>query len=283
MRLLSPFAFTEEVDAGLLQRFIEKKSGDVQSEEGYRAQIAAVLAHDASERLAGIGHETLVVTGDYDRVIPAANSDLLASEIPNARLVVIPGAGHLFFVERPGETLAELRAFLDGPVEPAVGAVSTAAAGIAVRRLTSVAATQSLTVMSPFRGSALDWITRAAPDPGSLKVLWCRHRELPCRRLTWMPFAALNGVLLHYEETGDGPPLLLIAGIPAIASDWLALAEALAGTHRVIAFDNRGSGESDASRPGPYTISRARRRRRRAARRTSEPSRPTCSACRWAA
>jgi 3-oxoadipate enol-lactonase len=116
MRLLSPFAFTEEVDAGLLERFIEKKSGDVQSEEGYRAQIAAVLAHDASERLAGIGHETLVVTGDYDRVIPAANSDLLASEIPNARLVVIPGAGHLFFVERPGETLAELRAFLDGPV-----------------------------------------------------------------------------------------------------------------------------------------------------------------------
>ena len=51
MRLLSPFAFTEEVDAGLLERFIEKKSGDVQSEEGYRAQIAAVLAHDASERL----------------------------------------------------------------------------------------------------------------------------------------------------------------------------------------------------------------------------------------
>ena len=56
------------------------------------------------------------MTGDDDRVIPAANSDLLASEIPNARLVVIPGAGHLFFVERPDETLAELRAFLDGPV-----------------------------------------------------------------------------------------------------------------------------------------------------------------------
>jgi 3-oxoadipate enol-lactonase len=88
MLLLSPFAFTEDVDAGLLERFIEKKSGDVQSEEGYRAQIAAVLAHDASARLGDIGHETLVITGDDDRVIPGANSELLASEIPNARLVV---------------------------------------------------------------------------------------------------------------------------------------------------------------------------------------------------
>jgi pimeloyl-ACP methyl ester carboxylesterase len=113
MRLLSPFAFTENVDAGLLERFIDKKSGDVQSEEGYRAQIGAVLAHDAAARLGGIGHETLVITGDDDRVIPAANGELLAAEIPGARLVVIPGAGHLFFVERAAETLAELRAFLD--------------------------------------------------------------------------------------------------------------------------------------------------------------------------
>jgi 3-oxoadipate enol-lactonase len=113
MRLLAPFAFTENVDAGLLERFIDKKSGDVQSEEGYRAQIAAVLSHDAGERLTGIGHETLVITGHDDRVIPAANSELLGSAIPNARLAVIPSAGHLFFVERPAETLAELRAFLD--------------------------------------------------------------------------------------------------------------------------------------------------------------------------
>ena len=45
-----------------------------------------------------------------------ANSEPLAGEIPNARLVVIPAAGHLFFDERPEETLAQLRAFLDGPV-----------------------------------------------------------------------------------------------------------------------------------------------------------------------
>ena len=113
MRLLSPFAFTEAVDDALLERFIEKKSADVQSDEGYRAQIAAVLAHDASARLGDIGHETLVITGDDDRVIPAANSELLAEGIPGARVVVIPDAGHLFFVERPEETLAELREFLD--------------------------------------------------------------------------------------------------------------------------------------------------------------------------
>lgn len=40
-----------------------------------------------------------------------------------------------------------------------------------------------------------------------------------------MPVAELDGGLaLHYIDRGDGEPLLLIAGIPAIADDWDALA-----------------------------------------------------------
>ena len=58
---------------------------------------------------------------------------------------------------------------------------------------------------------------------------------------------------LHFEEHGDGdPPLLLIAGIPAIASDWASLAAPLARTRRVVAYDNRGSGRSTVT-PGPYS------------------------------
>jgi pimeloyl-ACP methyl ester carboxylesterase len=46
------------------------------------------------------------------RVIPASNAHLLASRIPNARLVVFEGAGHLLFWERAEELNTEVIRFL---------------------------------------------------------------------------------------------------------------------------------------------------------------------------
>jgi pimeloyl-ACP methyl ester carboxylesterase len=112
MRALAPFAFAPDVDRQLLAKFIEKKSRDIQPDHGYRGQIAAVLAHDALDRLASIKRPTLVITGAQDTVIPAENSRILYEHIPEARLAVIPGAGHLFFVEQPELTLAAIEKFL---------------------------------------------------------------------------------------------------------------------------------------------------------------------------
>jgi 3-oxoadipate enol-lactonase len=112
IELLAPFAFARGADPALVEPFIAKKRGDAQSDTGYRAQTDAVIAHDATGRLAQIAAPTLVITGDDDRVIPAANSERIADAIPNARLEVIAGAGHLFFLERPAETLAVLERFL---------------------------------------------------------------------------------------------------------------------------------------------------------------------------
>jgi 3-oxoadipate enol-lactonase len=112
MRTLAPFAFAEGVDPEFLRRFVAKKSGDVQDPEGYRAQIAAALAHDTYDRLPRIDRPTLIVTGDGDRVIPAASSDVLHERIPGSRLEVVRGAGHLFFLERPEESLRVLEEFL---------------------------------------------------------------------------------------------------------------------------------------------------------------------------
>jgi len=112
MRALAPFAFAPGVDPQLLDRFIDKKAGDVQPDHGYRGHIAAVGAHDAVERLASIKQPTLVITGAQDQIIPAENSDLLCERIPRARLEVIDHAGHLFFIENPEQTLQVLEAFL---------------------------------------------------------------------------------------------------------------------------------------------------------------------------
>ena len=68
-----------------------------------------------------------------------------------------------------------------------------------------------------------------------------------------MPQAEISGLTLHYETAGDGLPVLLIAGIPAIANDWEPMTRGLAAAgHQVIAYDNRGSGQSTVT-PGPYT------------------------------
>jgi 3-oxoadipate enol-lactonase len=109
---LAPFAFASDFDGELLEGFVEKKSRDLQDPAGYAAQIQAVLGHDAGERLAGIAAPTLILTGDDDRIIPAASSQLLHERIPGSQLELIGGAGHLFFIEKPAETLALLERFL---------------------------------------------------------------------------------------------------------------------------------------------------------------------------
>jgi pimeloyl-ACP methyl ester carboxylesterase len=114
IRALAPLAFAHGVDPELLSAFVTKKSADVQDPAGYAAQIQAVLAHNTAERLGDIARPTLILTGDDDRVIPAASSELLRERIPGARLETIAGSGHLFFIEQPERTRRLIEDFLDG-------------------------------------------------------------------------------------------------------------------------------------------------------------------------
>lgn len=54
------------------------------------------------------------------------------------------------------------------------------------------------------------------------------------------------------DHGGDGPPLLLLHGLAGHSGEWEALAARFTATHRVIAFDARGSGAS-TRRPGDVT------------------------------
>jgi 3-oxoadipate enol-lactonase len=55
---------------------------------------------------------TLIAVGDRDYEDFRAIGRRLAEEVPDARLEVLPGAGHLMALERPAETAALLREFL---------------------------------------------------------------------------------------------------------------------------------------------------------------------------
>ena len=60
-----------------------------------------------------------------------------------------------------------------------------------------------------------------------------------------MPQAAAH---LHWEAAGEGPPLLLIMGLGGSSLAWYRLLPHLRGSVRAIAFDNRGTGQSDRIR-----------------------------------
>lgn len=57
-------------------------------------------------------------------------------------------------------------------------------------------------------------------------------------------FANNGGMRLHWQEAGSGTPLLLIMGHRYSSRMWYPVIPALAQQHRVIWFDNRGTGYS---------------------------------------
>ena len=69
--------------------------------------IARWHAEPAEARLAAITAPVLVAAGAADRVIPAANAQLLAAALPAARAAVFDGGGHAFMAQEP-ERLAAL-------------------------------------------------------------------------------------------------------------------------------------------------------------------------------
>jgi 3-oxoadipate enol-lactonase len=62
---------------------------------GYFGQLQAAIGHDTWDELPPIAVPTLVIHGDADLLVPTANGRLLAERIPGARLVLVPGAGHM--------------------------------------------------------------------------------------------------------------------------------------------------------------------------------------------
>jgi len=82
--------------------------------QAYAAQLAAIFAWQAFDRLARITAPTLVIHGACDRLIPAANSELIAARIPGAKLVLITQAGHLFTTDQPEAAHRAVLEFLAG-------------------------------------------------------------------------------------------------------------------------------------------------------------------------
>src|SRR4051795_6823502 len=60
-----------------------------------------------------------------------------------------------------------------------------------------------------------------------------------------MPKIDRDGVGIHYEVHGEGPPLLLTHGYSSTSAMWHGQIEALSKHHKLVLWDMRGHGQSD--------------------------------------
>jgi poly(3-hydroxyalkanoate) depolymerase len=79
---------------------------------GYLGQLYAISFWTAIPWLRRLNQPTLVLAGDDDPIIPVINGRILAWCIPDARLHIVEGGGHLFLLERPAEIAQLVADFL---------------------------------------------------------------------------------------------------------------------------------------------------------------------------
>lgn len=84
-----------------------------QSVEGIVSGLAALRDRpDALPGLANVNVPTLVLVGSDDELTPPAAAETIANAVAGSRLEVIPGAGHLAFLEKPQPFADVVRDFL---------------------------------------------------------------------------------------------------------------------------------------------------------------------------
>jgi 3-oxoadipate enol-lactonase/4-carboxymuconolactone decarboxylase len=238
------------VEPAAMQRFLSTPSGPAADSirftflhtdvRGYAGCCAALRDMDHRPLLPSITPPTLVIGSDQDASAPwAGHGDLLASQIPGARIAKIPAA-HLSNIERPAAFTRALLEFLlpepDDRLE----------AGMAVRRavLGDAHVERSIANMTPFTRDFQDLITRYAWG-----TIWTRPGLDPrTRRLLvlattaslgrWEEFRlhVRTGLAAELEEQDLQEVLLQVAvyaGVPAANSAFHIAQEELAHVGQV--------------------------------------------------
>jgi poly(3-hydroxyoctanoate) depolymerase len=91
----------------------DNNDGAAQSSYGYAMQLLGAAGWTSLPFLDRIRHETLVINGDDDPLVPVANARLLAQRIPRATLEVVERAGHLFLWDDAPNLASRIGRFVD--------------------------------------------------------------------------------------------------------------------------------------------------------------------------
>lgn len=107
-RLVHP----EHRDDARLREILRQMAQDVGAEAFARQQRATMDRADSRPGLEAIHVPTLVLVGEGDQLTPPDRAAEIAGAIRGARLVTVPGSGHLSTLERPHEVTQALTEWL---------------------------------------------------------------------------------------------------------------------------------------------------------------------------
>jgi 3-oxoadipate enol-lactonase len=105
-------ALAPDPPAEMVERILAHRLATAQAPAAWAAQAAAGASFDAWDRVPRIEQPTLVVHGTADVVVDPANAALLAERIPDARVELFEGCGHLLFWEQPARFVDVVGEFL---------------------------------------------------------------------------------------------------------------------------------------------------------------------------
>ena len=101
MWAMAPYIYAAATPRERIEEDFARRLSAPVSADGYFAQLAGIRAWGGTlPRLASVGTPTLVIHGDSDQLVPPENGRIIARAIPGARLVLIPGASHIFTTDR---------------------------------------------------------------------------------------------------------------------------------------------------------------------------------------
>ena len=82
--------------------------------EGMRRVFVRVVNQDLKDYLPMITSSSLLIWGENDTDTPVEFAKIMEKNIPDAGLVVFPGAGHYSFLDCPGRYITIVKTFFGG-------------------------------------------------------------------------------------------------------------------------------------------------------------------------
>ncbi len=108
--LLVSYSFSSHVPPRLVE-LASKRLMETRQSVLY-GDLVACNRFDVMEQLSSVKQPTLVMCGEDDQMTPLRYAQFLSNSIPEARLSVIPGAGHMVMLEQPDLVANSLYSFL---------------------------------------------------------------------------------------------------------------------------------------------------------------------------
>ena len=116
--MLRPLVFAEP-EAPLARAWLPDAEPPERIESALHARVAAArlawqFPYDPKlrHRLTRAKVPALILWGAQDRLVPSAHAHAYASSLPDARVAIVPGAGHCPFLETPDRFAQEIERFL---------------------------------------------------------------------------------------------------------------------------------------------------------------------------